>query len=378
MIGKPGLTTRDVIHVLENSGLPLQEWGKAEDGTPMLSVRIGGNRKPAIFITAGAHSNETAGVHAALNLIGRLDTDHEVHILPLRDPMGFAGVQHCLQVACGFPVQVSRHEEVLGFLMTQAELVWQEEDLYLFLLGNVGFAWCPHQPGLGGFWRMGNRIEDLARSKHDAILRLSGKSMMLIDPDVDIEGSGTMQRCWHALINRNGEWRHLNRMFGEKDAPPEVAAVDRLMQAVKPGLILDLHEGNGNGFWLPIPKPPENSELSFRMAQAFFDYTHLRKYPITDYADWLASDHTTLTSSDPTWMFPDDRLPGLYWVDTLRRGEGHNLMTYGALFGVGFGTEGPMSQPLSMRIDGITNGIVAAILVWEQQQKSLVEKEAII
>jgi len=366
MIGKPNLTTSDVIHFLERSGLPLQEWGKAEDGAPMVSARIGGMRQPAIFITAGAHSNETAGVHAALNLLTQLKTDYEVHILPLRDPMGFGGVRHCLQTASGRKVQVSSHEEVLDFLKAEAALIWQEQDFYLFFLGDMGFVWCPHQPGLGSYWRMTNHMENLIQSQPDTILQLAGKSVMLIDPDSDVEGSGTLQRCWHALISKDGAWRHLNRMFGEQDVPPEVAAVDSLMQTVKPGLTCDLHEGNGSGFWLPIPKPLVNSELSFRMAEAFFDYINQQKYPITDYADWLASDHTPLTARDPNWMFPEERLPGLFWVDTLRRREGHNLSTYAALYGVGFGTEGPMSQPLAMRIDGITTGMLAAIRVWEQ------------
>ena len=107
------------------------------------------------------------------------------------------------------------------------------------------------------------------------------------------------------------------------------------------------------------------------MAKAYFDYINRRDYPVTDYADWLASDHTPQTAHDPSWMLPEARLPGLFWVDTLHRKEGHNLMTYGALFGVGFGTEGPMSQPLAMRIDGITNGILAAIRVWEQTEENL-------
>ena len=41
-------------------------------------------------------------------------------------------------------------------------------------------------------------------------------------------------------------------------------------------------------------------------------------------------------------------------------------MDCAALFGIGFGTEAPMVRPLAMRVDGITNGILAAIKVWEQ------------
>lgn len=368
MIGNPDLTSKDVVWILEHSGRALHEWGKAEDGTPMLAARTGGLKLPAIFITAGVHSSEAAGVHAALRLLDELETDHEVHILPLRDPMGFAGVQHCLQTAAKSSLQVSNHAETLAFLQAQADLLWQEQELYLFQLGEMGFAWCPHQPGLDGYWQMGNLIGEVSQKHPDVVRSLFGKSVMLIDPNPDSEGAATMTRCWHALFSRDGAWRHLNRMFGEDGAPPEVAAVDDLMRTVKPGLTCDLHEGNGSGFWLPIPRPERNEERSFLMAKAYFETIHRCGYPVTDYADWLATDHTPQTAHDPNWMLPDERLPGLFWVDTLQRKEGHNLTTYAALGGVGFGTEGPMSRPLAMRIDGITNGILASIRVWEQME----------
>ena len=85
------MTTSDVIDALHASVKPLHEWGQAIDGTPMLAARAGGDKQPAIFITAGSHAIEPAGVYAALNLLQMLDTEHEVHILPLRDPLGFAG-----------------------------------------------------------------------------------------------------------------------------------------------------------------------------------------------------------------------------------------------------------------------------------------------
>ncbi|MCJ7625485.1 MAG: hypothetical protein MUO76_18475, partial [Anaerolineaceae bacterium] len=88
----------------------------------------------------------------------------------------------------------------------------------------------------------------------------------------------------------------------------------------------------------------------------------------TDYEEWLATDRTPQTAIDPGWMKPEPRLPGLFWVDTCARGEGHNLMSYAELYGVAFGTESPMVRPLEMRVDTITNGILASIRVWEETQ----------
>ena len=103
------------------------------------------------------------------------------------------------------------------------------------------------------------------------------------------------------------------------------------------------------------------------MTKAFLDYIQAQGYPIADYEDIIATDHTR---DDKDWMrkfqVQDPRLPGLLWCEGLMRGEGPHLMDYASNFGIGYGTEGPLKRPLAMRVDGLTNGIRAAIKVWEQ------------
>ena len=188
---------------------------------------------------------------------------------------------------------------------------------------------------------------------------------MLMCAMAGVEGCGE-QRCWHGKLSESGEWMHLNRFFGRDDAPPEVAAVDRLMQTIRPGLTCDLHEGATNGFWMPKPVPAENPERVFLMTKAYFDYIHSQAYPITTYEDWVNKDKVHGRGYTPDWIWPDSRLPGLFWTNGLLRGEGYNLGDYAGLFGIGYGTEAPVAQPLAMRVDGITNGILAAIGVWER------------
>jgi hypothetical protein len=367
MSPNPNLTTSDVLEALRASGKPLHEWGRAVDGTPLLAARAGGDKQPAIFITAGAHSTETAGVHGALNLLDALDTEHEVHVLPVRDPFGFAGVNHCLSFAVGQPVEVPSHHAALDYLTTHGELIWSEGEMRVFKLGNIGFMWhLPQPPSVGRFLTMHSRMLSLVQQDPDSLKPLWGKSVMLLNAMLDVEGSGELGRCWHAIVSPQGEWLHLNRFFGRDDAPPEVAAVDQLMQTIRPGLMCDLHEGNGSGFWMPIRKPEQNAELVFDMTKAFFDYIQKRGYPITTFENWAATDETLGKNYTPDWMKPEPRLPGLFWCDGLLRDEGYNLIDYSALFGIGYGTEAPMERPLAMRVDGITNGIKAAIQVWEQ------------
>lgn len=365
----PDYTTKDILEILRASGKPTQEWGHAIDGTPLLSVRSGGDKKPAIFITAGVHSDETAGIHAALNLLNLLDTEHEVHVLPLRDPYGFAGVNHCLSFAGQKPVQLNSHAETLEYLKENANLIWCEGEMFIFKLGEVGFVWNPLAADLDSFWEMFNQMMHLSKTNLQILQPLLGRSMMLINADVESEGSKEMQRCWHSFLSKQGEWLHLNRFFGRADAPPEVAAVDKLMLTVRPGLTCDLHEGNGSGFWMPMHRPEaeEKRELVIRMIEVYFNYIKSRGYPITTFEEWSATDHTPSSNAD--WMIPEPRQPGLFWTRASLKGEGPNLVEYADPIGVSYGTEAPMMQPLAVRVDGITNGILASIKVWEDAQK---------
>ena len=360
----PNLSTKNVLDALRASGYPLREWGRAVDGAPMLAARAGGDKLPAIFITAGVHSTETAGVHAALNLLRTLDTEHAVYVLPLRDPFGFAGARHCLSVAAGRPVDVLSHDMALEYLQGHGHLLRREGDVWLFTLGDFGFIWGPPKPGLDAFWDMYSQVAGKwLREEPEAFRPLWGRRVMLIMDLIDVEDAGALQRCWHAVMSEKGEWLHLNRFFGRVDAPSEVAALEQLMQAVRPGLTCDLHEGNGAGFWMPIPRPAGNEQLVIDMTTAYFDYVRARDYPILTYEEWLATDES---GAGCEWMKPEPQVPGMFWSATPMRGEGPNLSDYAGLFGIGYGTESPMVMPLAMRVDAITEGIRAAIQVWER------------
>jgi hypothetical protein len=362
----PNLTTADVLEAIRTSGKHIHQWGTAVDGTPILAARTGGDLQPPIFITAGVHAHEPAGVQAALNLLKGLETEHEVHVLPLRDPFGFAGANHCLSVAAGVKVAALNHRAALDYLSLHGQLLAQEGEIYLFKLGEFGFLWNKSTPGSEGSRPFTHFMQMLMRNKPDVVRPLWGKSLMLLLTMGDVEGVGELQHCFHMVFSTTGELLHLNRFFGREDAPPEVAAVDHLIQQVNPGLTCDLHEGAEQGFWLPVPKPEKNPERPLAAAKAFLDVIHDHHYPITTYEEWVA----IYKVMDQERVGPEPRLPGLLWTHTLQAGEGHNLSSYAALHGVAIDTEAPIMRPLAMRVDGITNGILAAIRVWEQDVQS--------
>jgi len=110
------MTTRRVIKALNERSAKPHHWGNAVDGTPLLSAQCGGLKKPPVLVTAGVHAHEVGGVWAALALLAQLQTQQEVHILPLRDPFGFSGVNHCLSVAAGDQISLADHAGILAYL----------------------------------------------------------------------------------------------------------------------------------------------------------------------------------------------------------------------------------------------------------------------
>ena len=91
----------ELLERVEQTGRPTRILGHAPDGSPIISVRTGGDKKPAVFITAGSHSTEHAGVSAAVALIEQLDTDHQVYVMPTRDPIGLNGYAYALSLGLG-------------------------------------------------------------------------------------------------------------------------------------------------------------------------------------------------------------------------------------------------------------------------------------
>jgi hypothetical protein len=332
---------------------------------PVFSASAGAGKQPAVLVTAGVHASETAGVQAALNLLNLLETRHEVVILPLRDPFGFAGVNHCLSFAAQQPVHLSSHSETLEYLKREARLLWSRDDTYIFILNEVGFIWTPLRQD--GFYHKIDRIGQLNRSNPQALKPLWGKSVMLLNPDIRCEGAGEMQRCWHGVFSKQGEWLHLNRFFGRSDPPPEVAAINRLIESVRPGLVCDLQEDRVGGFWLGIPRPKQGSEKLLPLAEAFIGALRQQGAPILTYEEMLASGHAD--TAVPGLLQPEERLPGMTWMDILPRGEGHNLLTYAATFATAFGVEAPMQHSLAVRVEGITQGMLAALSAWETQHE---------
>ena len=78
----------DLLDHIHDKGHTPKTLGRTPDGQAIVAIKSGGDKSPAIFISAGSHSTEQAGVTAAVELIDELLTEPQVYVVPTRDPIG--------------------------------------------------------------------------------------------------------------------------------------------------------------------------------------------------------------------------------------------------------------------------------------------------
>ena len=141
--GAPFARYSDLLDALSARGHATRELGRALDGSPLVVVKCGGEKFPAVFISAGAHSTEQAGVVACVELADEVVTDHAVYILPCRDPMGLGGFRHVLGLGVGdcpaLPAvaALKTTADAAAFLREQADVLHDRNGRLVATLGEA-------------------------------------------------------------------------------------------------------------------------------------------------------------------------------------------------------------------------------------------------
>ena len=135
-VPRPFASYAELLATLRQRGHKLRTLGFAPDKSPIVGVKSGGTKKPAIFLSAGAHSTEHAGVAAAVELLDRLQTKHEVWVVPTRDPIGLNGYRYALELGLGEPPKVESLAEAEALLRKRGEILLDQDDTLLVLIGE--------------------------------------------------------------------------------------------------------------------------------------------------------------------------------------------------------------------------------------------------
>ena len=274
-------TNADVLDVVRQSGRDYEIIARTIYGLEMVCVRMGGNKAPAIVITAGSHANEPAGVLAALSLINTLETEHAVHVVPLRDPYGWEGFARCLGYALGQERTIESHNDAERILTEQGTVVHKEEDdsLIVSLIGDLVFVSMRTETDVRGRRDVAVRLEQAMRDKPELGSILVGKRVCWPSYMPQAEGCRDYYRACSEFVVSPRVTADLNRQFTYAYPPIEVACVRDLINTVKPGLSLDLHEGRGGEFFL-FTSPYEPGDHRERIALATLEAVAERGYEL--------------------------------------------------------------------------------------------------
>ena len=309
----------DLLQWVEERGHSPEVLGYTPDGSPLICLRAGGDKTPAIFISAGSHSTEQAGVGAAMGLLESLDTEHQVYIFPSRDPMGMNGYAYVLGMSLDEVPELNSAADVADVLKARGEVLYEEDDTVLAIVGEYGYS----TRGLLGKFEVGA----------DFLEPLRGRRIFFPSGD-EGEGTAPCQRAYSLIVTPEGEILHINRFHDTAWGPVESRCTRNLMARINPGLTLDLHEYGGDGFWFSARHQQTEEDESWEQKMAD---TMIRA--VADSGVELAP-HGYMPGP-----FFEVQERGVVWLIAEQRGEGLNLADYGAsLYGPSFTIETGMKM----------------------------------
>ena len=368
----------DLLADTEKRAHHMTTLGHTVNGAPVVVARGGGDKTPAIFITAGSHATEHAGVSAAVQLIDELDTEHQVYVIPTRDPVAHDGFAHALSLGLGTTPQFETFDELEEILRRAGDILYEDDDFLLTLIGDYGYASA--RPGVadGGVeegdarFRAGpkrknpqgygyGRMQELHRDQPEILAPLLGRRVYQPAGQAGVEGTNLFDRAYTLIISLDGEILHINRFHDTAWAPVEPRVTRRLLDDIRPGLSFDLHESAGmdDRYWLSARKLPdaEGQAWEERAATAI----------IGAIAD---SGATLATEADAPSAWFDMSEQAVFWLDATRRGEGFNLMDFCSReYGMAFGTEMGMFGTFDGRVDMALTTVRTAVSVFEERYK---------
>jgi hypothetical protein len=359
-------TNEDLLDLVKQSGSDYETIAKTIYGLEIVCVRKGREKKPAIVITAGAHAGEPAGVLTALSLINTLDTEHAVYIVPLRDPFAWGGFARCLGFALGEEVVIQSHEDAERLLVERGVVVHREEEdsLIISFIGDLVFASMrpipPDRAGtIVGPRSIERRLNRAMREKPELVSVLAGKRACWPSNCTGVEGVGDFDRAFSAFVTSQGLVADLNRHFTFAYPPVEVACVRDLVDRVKPGLILDLHEGQGSKFYLfasPYQEGDKRAEIAAAILGAVVEQGR-DLYRLEELARRLTPE-VAQQLKEP--------MPGLIVGPVHNLQQGASFRVYCQRYGAAYGFEPGRWKPLAERVEEELAGALAGVSEFEK------------
>lgn len=353
-------TNDDVVALVHLSACDHEVVATTIYGLEIVCVRAGGDKEPPILITAGSHAGEPAGVLAALSLINRLETDHAAYIVPLRDPFAWGGFIRCLEFALGEKVAIESHQDAEECLAERGTVLRSEADgsLIVSLVGDLVFVSIrpPQDPSTRVV--LEHRLRRLLSEDTILASRLTGMRACWPCNESGVEGCGDFDRAFSSVVTPQRVMADLNRQFTFAYPPVEVACVRSLVNRLKPGLVLDLHEGAGDQFYV-FGNVDLGCEEDIEIGGAILESVSQRGGELYR-LDQLESVFPQIAGrlSEP--------VPGLMVGTIEDPGQGASFGSYCVRYAPCFTLESGMYKPLVDRVQQIVEGSLAAVSRFEK------------
>ena len=354
-------TNDDLLKIVQQSGRDYEVIAKTIYGLEIVCVRTGGRKKPAIVITAGAHAGEPAGVLAALSLIDQLKTDHAVYIIPLRDPFAWGGFARCLAFLLGKEVVVEDHEDAEQLLAENGTVLYTEEEhsLIVSLIGDMVFVSMRSLPDTSGPRDIERRLNRILSNNQKLLSAIAGKRACWPSNLTNVDGCGDFGQAFSAFITPQGVIADLNRQFSFAYPPIEVECVREIVDRVKPGLVLDLHEGQGSKFYLWSSAYQEGSERG-NIAQA------IMKAVVEKGGELYRLEELAARIDPVKAKLLKEPVPGLIVGPAHDVRQGSSFEAYCQRYSSGFSFEPGRWKALTVRVDQVLVGALAGIAEFEK------------
>lgn len=351
-------TNAEVLERVHASGLPCTTLARTLDDLEIVSIQTGGTRQPPVLITAGAHAGEPSGVYGALELLTRIHCEFETHIVPLRDPFAWQGLERCLSFALREPVTIDDHAHLDRMLTTRGQVIFRDGDLLIAVVNGLGFCTMPTPVNTTGPRDMERRLRALLRSQPALIQSLQGIRLLLPSNLPGVDGCGDFTQAFTLFVTPEGEVIDLNRAFDHTDAPLEVRCVRDLIHRLQPGLTIDLHEGQGDKFYLFVSAL--DNPLTQRVADAMLQAATAagaELYMLSDLSRRV--DAATISRLRET-------SPGLIMGNTHSDLQGSSLGTYALRYGAALTTETGRWTSLRRRVDWQVQAALAGLTEFQR------------
>jgi hypothetical protein len=344
----PTLATVDeLVAWLDKEKLGYEVLAENFASQPLLLVKKPGRRGKPLVITSGAHTSEPAGVYAALQLMREIELPNPVYFVPLRDPFGWQGYARCLGHALGKTPRINTHTDAERVLSASpAQVLHRNPGFIVAEIGGIVFVSlkppaCPVGPR-----QVEQRVNRLLTERPELVAHLKGKRLVFPANSGEAEDVGNFQRAFTAVLNPVGLVADMNRGFGGPEYAVEVRCLRALVDEVEPGLVLDLHEGQGSSFYFFVPGYEEGGETRrlTDLAAAAVTRTGTRLLTLDDLGAALGP---------RVFKSLEEPAPGIFCgnVEQTQRTGGSSFGAYCRRFGPALTFESGRWAPLEQRVN---------------------------